>query len=281
MPSRLNQAVLQAATVAYRQLGAVAPSRENYLLHRLTVISTTQLAPRVWRVKLGADSLREFQPMGPDEYFAAVLPRPGVPLQLPDPEVLQVARAVARMPEAQRPDVRYYTVRHHRPEAGEIDVDVVTHDVGPGSRWVSTAQPGDEIGFKEGSAGYRAPEGNGLQLVAADETSLPALMAIADQVRGTPAAGWIKAFIEVEDDEVVGERPEGINLTWVKRTERPGDALAEAIWADPERGYTTAWLCAAGGAVARLRKQLKAETRIDRRQVFSKGYWQQGRETQH
>lgn len=125
------------------------------------------------------------------------------------------------------------------------------------------------------------PDGNGLQLVAADETSLPALAAIADQVRGTPAAGWIKAFIEVEDDEVVGERPGGIDLTWVERSERPGDALAEAIWTDSERGYTTAWLCAEGGAVARLRKQLKDETSIDRRQVFAKGYWQRGSPTRH
>jgi NADPH-dependent ferric siderophore reductase len=43
---------------------------------------------------------------------------------------------------------RNYTVRRHRPEAGEIDVDVVLHDQpGPASRWAAEAPLGSDVGY--------------------------------------------------------------------------------------------------------------------------------------
>lgn len=299
-PSKtMSSTLLSAATAVYGRFMAIAPPREEYLLHRLTVVANTDVAPRVRRITLAAESLRSFVPVGPDEYFALILPRPGVALALPAPEVLQVARAVRDFPAAIRPDVRYYTVRRHRPERGEIDVDVVTHgDAGPGSAWALRAQPGDEVGLKEGSAGYRRPDG-GLQLIAADETALPALAHIAEEAAGTPDAARIRSFVEVDSMDSVADRPESIDVTWVVRgAARPGDLLANAIAEALPMGagsgtegaaaageaadasdFTSAWVCGEGGGVARIRKLLLTRTALTRRSVFAKGYWQAGRPT--
>src|SRR5947209_7620504 len=40
---------------------------------------------------------------------------------------------------------RRYTVRAHRPESGEADLDVLLHGYSPGSTWGATAAPGGEI----------------------------------------------------------------------------------------------------------------------------------------
>lgn len=306
-PRTVSSTLLSAATAVYGRFMAIPPPREEYLLHRLTVTANVEVAPRVRRITLAAESLRTFVPVGPDEYFALILPRPGVALALPAPEVLQVARAVRDFPVDIRPDVRCYTVRRHRPERGEIDVDVVTHgDAGPGSAWALRARPGDEVGLKEGSAGYRRPA-EGLQLLAADETALPALAHIAEELAGTPDAARVRAFVEVDSMDSVADRPESIDITWVVRgSARPGDLLADAIaealsaGAEPGTGtgtgsgvgagdeggtadapgFTSAWLCGEGGGVARLRRLLLTRTALTRRSVFSKGYWQAGRPTE-
>src|SRR5829696_1022227 len=43
---------------------------------------------------------------------------------------------------------RNYTVRAHRPERAEIDIDFFLHgDLGRASAWAARAEPGDQVGF--------------------------------------------------------------------------------------------------------------------------------------
>ena len=54
---------------------------------------------------------------------------------MPADDRINVRSSLRAMPEDTRPDLRWYTVRAHRPEVAEIDVDFVVHgDAGPGTR---------------------------------------------------------------------------------------------------------------------------------------------------
>ncbi|MEI4908182.1 siderophore-interacting protein, partial [Klebsiella pneumoniae] len=67
--------------------------------------------------------------------------QPGV--ELPRPFTTEAARAL--LPTAQ-PRLRRYTIREHRPELAEVDMDFVLH--GPdqlASGWAERVRPGDEV----------------------------------------------------------------------------------------------------------------------------------------
>ena len=97
---------------------------------------------------------------------------------MPDPAALNARRAVGRIPEDVRPDLRWYTVAEHRPSVGEIDVDVVVHDhAGPAGTWARTARPGDVAGFRTGTGAYRLPAAGESHLVVGDETAVPSIAA--------------------------------------------------------------------------------------------------------
>ena len=74
---------------------------------------------------------------------------------------------------------RRYTIRHARPDAGELDLDVLLHGDGPGSRWGATAADGDEIAF-QGPRGKLVLTDADWHLLCGDESALPAIAAIAE-----------------------------------------------------------------------------------------------------
>lgn len=134
-PSRVEALQMKA----YRGLAALGQAmpvdRDEYPQWTMTVRATWLLAPRLRRLTFAAEEFRTFTPQGCDEYFGLLTPPPGRALVMPDPAALNARRAVGRIPEDVRPDLRWYTVAEHRPSVGEIDVDVVVHDhAGPAGR---------------------------------------------------------------------------------------------------------------------------------------------------
>ena len=145
-PSRVEALQMKA----YRGLAALGQAmpvdRDEYPQWTMTVRATWLLAPRLRRLTFAAEEFRTFTPQGCDEYFGLLTPPPGRALVMPDPAALNARRAVGRIPEDVRPDLRWYTVAEHRPSVGEIDVDVVVHDhAGPAGTWARTARPGDVL----------------------------------------------------------------------------------------------------------------------------------------
>jgi NADPH-dependent ferric siderophore reductase len=102
---------------------------------------------------------------------------------------------IVAMPDEIRPWVRNYTVRHLRPELGELDIDFVVHgDTGPASGWAQRARSGVWVGLLDQTAPYDPPAGTRWQLLVGDETALPAISAIVENLPdGTDA----QAFVEV------------------------------------------------------------------------------------
>lgn len=123
-----------AVALVHRAAGltmALAPARKEQVQTVARVVAVRDLGTATRRLTIAADTLRTFERSGPDEYVGLLMPERGarlvMPADRPDPRA-----AVAAMPEGERPALRWYTIRAHRPEAGEIDVDVVRHgDSGP------------------------------------------------------------------------------------------------------------------------------------------------------
>lgn len=265
---------------AFSRAMAMPIERPVHALFPVTVTAVEQLTPIMRRLTLTAPELAGYQPLGPDEYFGLVAPAPGHGLpELPqDPDSPTPRGRFARLPAEVRPDVRWYTVRAHRPTAAEVDVDVITHgDSGPGSRWVLQAQVGSVCGFQTGTAGYRTEGVSGPQVIAGDETAAPAITRILQEL---PEQVQASVFLEVPRREDVLELPtaDGATTTVVERgTQAPGSALIPAVEQADLPIPTAAWIAGEQKSVAGVRRHLTGTLGAERRQIFHCAYWIQGR----
>ena len=274
----------RAARAARRaaRVTAVDPLvRDVFPQFEMTVSSVTDLGGGMRRIAFTAPELRTFEPLGPDEYLGLLMPRPGRPLVMPDPEPANVRASVAAIPEADRPDLRWYTIRAHHPEQARIDVDIVTHgDAGPGSAWTVRAQPGDRVGFRGAGALYRGLEVTGRQVLVADETAVPSVAAIVDALGGGLAATvrGVEVHVEVADTAVLAGYDLGDVTVHVRGSRAPGSVLVPAVGRHLERGGTPvayAWACGESTLAAEARRMLVRHG-VDRRSIYFCGYWKLG-----
>ena len=69
------------------------------------------------------------------------------------------------------PVFRSYTVREHRPEAGDIDIDFVAHgDQGVAGPWAQAAQPGHQVAILDQGCGFDPIDDADFYLLAGDES---------------------------------------------------------------------------------------------------------------
>ncbi|MBR7744239.1 siderophore-interacting protein [Phycicoccus sp. BSK3Z-2] len=247
---------------------------------RMRVAAVADLGGGMRRVTFEAPELMAFRPVGPDEYFGLMMPRPDRPLVLPGPSGGNVRAVIADLPEEQRPDLRWYTIRRHDPARGRMDVDIVTHgDAGPGSAWTCRARPGDEVGFHCGGALWRGGDTDARKLLVADETALPSVAGILDVAGGPDAVrrGDLEVHVEVADPAVLAGYDLGPAHVHVRR-HTPGSAVLPALrerLADlVDVGY--AWACGEADLAADVRRLLVREAGMDKRDVLFCSYWKLG-----
>ncbi len=213
------------------------------------VVSVQQLSQTFTRLVLAGPELGDWSDAvvepgtAGDAYIKVCVPPPGGP---GIPPYAHDIRAWRMLPEAERGWVRTYTVR--RADTVELDgqtvpaltVDVVRHpgqDEGPGSALAATVQVGDTIrllGPGQGHArwGFWAPGGARRVLCAGDETALPALLAIAEELAAEPEGSReVTILIEVpsrEDaDAFAAEATDAVRF--LVRDGEPGHALVGAV----------------------------------------------------
>jgi len=246
-----------------------------------TVVAVADLGGGMRRVTCAAEGLRSFVPCGPDEYVGLLMPPVGRPLVMPDPEPVNVRASVAAIADADRPALRWYTIRDHDPVLGHVDIDIMTHgDSGPGSAWTCRARRGDQVGIRASGALYRGLEVSGRQVLVADETALPSVAAILDAWGGAVDARdqGVEVHVEVADPAVLDSYDLG-EVTVHHRTGRPGSALVPGL--DRALGARAgsigyAWACGEAGLVAGARRTLLRHG-VERRSIFYCGYWKLGR----
>lgn len=171
---------------------------------------------------------------------------------------------------------RRYTIRHARPDTGELDLDVLLHGHGPGATWGATAQPGDSVEF-QGPRGKLELTSADWHLLAGDESALPAIAAVCEAL---PPDQPVLAFIEVGDVTDELPLPSSAQLRWVHRlgadiaTPTLLRAAIDAVPSPPGRAH--AYLMGETRSMVALRAVLEARG-VDHEAIFVKGYWNIGR----
>lgn len=210
-----------------------APERPYpaYRPFRVRVTRLLTLSPHLVRVTFGGPDLAVLGTAGLDQRIKLMLPVDGrlCDVGADDEATLRDGTWYARwraLPEEERSPLRTYTVRSPRPERCELDVDMVLHDPapneGPATRWLRSAQVGDEIVVVGPDA--RCPDVMGIDwrpgtarhlLLAGDGTAAPAICAIVESLR----EGTAQAFIEVASaaDILNVYAPAGSRVTWLAR----------------------------------------------------------------
>lgn len=272
---RLRDTLIRAA---YARSMSMPMDRRDHQLFTVRVTRAEQISPIMRRLTLTAPELVAYRPLGPDEYFGLVMPADGWPLPvLPgaDPD-RATPRGAFDVPAEQEPTIRWYTIRAHRPEVGEVDVDIVTHgDAGPGSAWVERAEVGAEVAFQTGTSAYRTEGATGVHVIAGDETALPAISRILEEL---PRAVEAYVFLEVPSLADVPALPDvpgaKANVTVLERgTGAPGSALVPAIEGAELPIPTASWIAGEKGAVAAVRRHLTNEVGAQKRAVYFCPYW--------
>jgi NADPH-dependent ferric siderophore reductase len=219
-----------------------------------TLIARWALTPRMIRVTLRADDFRDDWP----------IQQPGeiITLQFGEP---------VQLPVRDWKPWRNYTVRHHRREKGEIDVDVVLHEPrGPACTGAAEIPLGSGVGYAGPRVDFVPRSDAEWLLLCGDETALPAIAAILDE----PPVPHVLALVEVPDR---GEELPLDGVHWVHRDGAPAattthlaDALRDLALPD---GLGQAWGAAESRVARDLRAVLRDERGMPKSHATARGYW--------
>ncbi|MDP2697653.1 siderophore-interacting protein [Thalassospira sp.] len=225
----------------------------------LTVIRKAQITPNMLRITLGGDGMAGFPDDQGSAYVKLILPQSG--------------DAAA----TDRPVLRTYTVRHHRP--GEIDIDFVLHgDGGPASRWAGACAPGDTLAV--GGPGPKKLVDNRADwfLIVGDMTALPAISVNIEQLPPN-AKGHAVIEILAESDIQKIAAPQDFHIHW-KLNPHPGinsDVLIDHVktlpWPD---GRPSVWVACEFSSMRKLRDHLCNDRALDRDNLYISSYWKLG-----
>lgn len=243
-----------------------APTKPAKPITLLRVESKEQLSPGMVRIRFSGDLTAFAGSAFTDRYVKFVFAPPGV-----DP--------VAELERGGRPTLRTYTAIEPDVEAGTVAVDFVVHgDEGVAGPWAAAAQPGDTIPAR-GPGGAYAPDPEAdWHLFAGDEAAIPA---IRQSLAALPADAQGHVVLQVDGPSYQQDvaTPDGVELTWLHRTDDTHPSLVDAVRALPWReGRVHAFVHGEGQAVMRgIRPYLFAERKVPRDDVSISAYWKQGR----
>jgi NADPH-dependent ferric siderophore reductase len=238
-----------------------------------TVQSTTWLTPAMVRIVLAGEGLATFEDLEEtDAYVNVAIPPEGATYRAP----FDLGTIREELPSHLQPIRRRYTVRRFDPSRGELTLDVVVHDGGPGGVWASTAAPGDALVLTGPGGGYRPDPATDHHLFAGDESALPAIAASLE-VLPADASGTAVLVVDGPDHELDLEHPPGVDLRWQHRTgheRRDALLLVNTVAAlDDRPGRVQAFVHGEAGEVREVRRHLLAERGLTRSDLSCSPYW--------
>jgi NADPH-dependent ferric siderophore reductase len=178
-----------------------------------------------------------------------------------------------------RPDMRTYTIRHIRNQAGEIDIDFVDHgDGGPASAWARRCGPGDIAGFS-GPGPIKLKEFYAdTYVVAADMSALPVAAATLEAM---PRDAKGVAFLEItapEDKQNISA-PDGVDVQWLIHPD-PHVPVSQSVDRIKQLPVFTGPVqtCIAGesGMIKSLREEIVNRRGVPKGDAYISGYWKIG-----
>lgn len=242
--------------------------------YRAEVRSVSRLSPNMIRVRFGGGDLADWTSTGRgDERLVVVFPHAG-DTEAPPPQ-RQPDGTYDYVDEANRPEMRSYTVRAWDAGTREMAIDFVAHEAGVAVGWVLAAEPGHTV-FLTGAAGwYDPPADTAWELLVADMTALPALGRIVEQLPADRRAYVIAEVIEPGDLQPLPSAGT-VDVCWLFGTGNGRSAssllatLQDFRWPDGP-GYV--WFAGEAAESRAVRKYLRRELgwSADRYEIL--GYW--------
>lgn len=239
-----------------------------------TVAAVEDVHPHLRRITFAGGDLETFTPAGPDTFCYVLLPPPGRRELTFDRSFTW--DAYSTMPPDEQPVGAYYTVRAWRPETSELDMLFVIHEEGPASTWAARARRGDPVGLWGPRTGYHPPADTDWLLLAADETGLPAVAVILEQLPPGMSARVVAEVAGAAEHQELPAR-EGVEITWLHRdgaaagtTTLLPDAIAALDW---PAGKPYVWGAGESRTMTAIRRHVRDQRGLDRASVSLVAYW--------
>lgn len=241
--------------------------------HELQLVGRREAFPGMIRLTLSGDTAGHLADGG----LHVKLMRPAVDHGKAPQWPTVAANGITVWPQGdQKLHVRYFTIRHARPEAGEVDIDVVYHAGGMISDWAVKASPGDVIGVM-GPAGGSLPGVDGPVLLAGDETALPAIARIMETL---PAGQQGTVLVAMPDDAAASAYFPKTGLRLIRLSgdqfrSRCVDIARDVAEAGLKPAF--AWFAGEFSTANAMRKVFKDEFSLAKGRQLSVSYWEQGK----
>jgi NADPH-dependent ferric siderophore reductase len=252
-------------------------------LRELEVARVVDVTPGMRRVTLTGDQLGsftgsdgttfpEFASNGFDDSVRLIFPYPGES----EPVVPVYKDGKYRWPADPPALWRVYTVRRYDAQTRELDIDFVKHGVGVATTWAYRANPGDRLHVGGPSVSSGRPEGYDWFLVAGDDTAIPAIGRLLEEL---PDETHAEVYIEVAEGSHRIDFPArpGVEVTWIMRNGAAAGTeplLLQAVReAGRREGSMFAWLAGEQSVVRDLRRYLIEERGVDKSDIDFTGYW--------
>ncbi|MDO1497490.1 siderophore-interacting protein [Pseudomonas putida] len=309
-----------ANTLRKRVTQALPGKQPSYRIFDVQLKRRIALSPSLTRLVFSGPDVAEMTTLAPDQRVKLLFPAPdGSRSNLSNERHWKAAHSA--LPADQRPPMRTYTIRTLRREALEVDIDFVLHGVnGPASAWATHAQVGDSLqmvapnlAYEGDTGGYewKPPQGVRHILLVGDETALPAIAGILEQLADDQPGLAVQAFIEVplEADCLPLHHGSATDLHWLPRELlncEHGQAMQHAVrelaslpqgqaaprvkleevdidtrilWEQASSANSAfhAWVAGESATVMDIRRYLIKERGLPRECLTLMGYWRAGR----
>ena len=261
---------------------------ENATTIPVTLTAREKVSPSFVRLTVTGDGLKEYRPMGADQWFRLFLPtddsggQAGLKI-LPDMSIRSMA-AYTLTPPSRRPLIRNYTTVEYRPAdpaagraTAELDFDVYVDDshTGPGLTWAREAAIGSASALLDEGRLYAPPSSSTRELLVGDESALPAIAGILNQAPPT-LSGLV--VVEVGDRGDIRDLtpPHGVEVVWKVRgaDDEPGSLATDEVRRRGIRdGLTYAYLAGPSSMATGLRRHLVRDCAVPKDIVSFTGYW--------
>ncbi len=239
--------------------------REPPPLRPVTVAARVELSPRMLRLTLEGEGLRQLVVEQPAASVRLLVPTPGTDdLVMPEWNGNEFL-----LPDGSRPALRTFTPLRVDNETGRLDVEIVRHPGGAVSGWAETATPGTPAAISGPGTGYDFPAGAEQLIVLADETALPAALQVAETA---PDGLVVHVHIEALHAEALRETdlPDRQTVEWhvTEPGATPGGRLVDVVRSlDSMPDVTYVWAAGEASAMQAIRGHLFDTLGLPRRRA--------------
>jgi NADPH-dependent ferric siderophore reductase len=229
--------------------------------------------PQCVSVTFGGDELAGYEMRGPASHIKVLFAREGEErLALPEwgPEGPVLAEGQSMPPS------RTYTPRSWDAASRELTVEFMLHGHGLAASWAKAVKVGDVAAVTLPGGPYAVDSEADWYLLAGDESALPAIETILEELpQGKPA----HVIVEVAPSEERSLRAASVAWRYRETGTEAGIALEQALRDfEAPAGDGRVWVGCEAGVMRSIRKHLLFERGLDRGAIHTHGYWKRDTE---